>query len=33
MQRHPDKEGGSDEAFRALQVALGQGLAARGETR
>lgn len=33
MQRHPDKEGGSDEAFRALQVALGQALAARGEAR
>lgn len=33
MLRHPDKEGGSDEAFRALQVALGQGLAARGAAR
>ena len=33
MRRHPDKEGGSDEAFRALQVALGQGLAARGAAR
>ncbi len=33
MERHPDKPGGSDEAFRALQAALGQGLAARGEAR
>lgn len=33
MERHPDKPGGSEEAFRALQVALGQGLAARGEAK